>query len=169
MIMIQVNQAQNLPFRGLNSSSFYGAIPEQERSVPSSNLIGQFNWRYDLQIDNIHKLIKIEDNINKLEKDYVMVDKDEVKNFIYNHPFLIPILREAPENIKNIFGKGTILILEIILDSEENYRELFIVIKSKYKSKKARQLMDKLDSKWFLGKINQTKGKLCITEEPYDL
>ncbi|MDI6792264.1 MAG: hypothetical protein QME81_05275 [bacterium] len=93
-------------------------------------------------------------------------DEEEVISFIIKYPFLLSILAEAPSKIYPIFPKDDIALhLELHHDPEEDFEELFVVIKSPYSPEKARKLMDELDETWFLDIINKTKNKFCITEE----
>ncbi|MDI6781100.1 MAG: hypothetical protein QME49_03200 [bacterium] len=98
---------------------------------------------------------------------YKVQSEDEIISFIRKHPFLLPILVDAPVEIYRIFPRDDVkLELELHHDSEEDYDELFVVIKSPYSPQKARKSMDKLDETWFLEIMDRTKNKLCITEEP---
>ncbi|MEK7275276.1 MAG: hypothetical protein AAB296_04935 [Candidatus Desantisbacteria bacterium] len=98
---------------------------------------------------------------------YKVFNEDKVISFLKNYPFLLPILVEAPIEIYRIFPRDDInLELELHHDPEEDYDELFVVIKSPYSPQKARELMDKLDETWFLEIMDRAKNKLCITEEP---
>ena len=112
---------------------------------------------------------KITNDIIDIKKSYLILGSSEVEVFIFNHPFLIDILKEAPDEIKRIFKNKVSTFLEVITDPEENFSQLFIIIRSHFNAKKARQLMDNLDNQWFIGKLKKTKGLLCITEEPYEL
>jgi len=92
---------------------------------------------------------------------------EEIECFLKKYPFLVSVLIEAKQKISSIFGETSKTILELNKDPEEDFEEIFIVIKSSFDSEKARELMDKLDEEWFLKRIDETKGKLNITEE-YD-
>ncbi|MFH1097611.1 MAG: hypothetical protein ABH886_06500 [Candidatus Desantisbacteria bacterium] len=91
----------------------------------------------------------------------------EIIDFIERYDFLLSILMEAPREIYRIFPRDDVkLELELHHDPEEDYDELFVVIKSPYLPLKARELMDRLGDEWFLNIMTQTRNKLCITEEP---
>jgi len=109
---------------------------------------------------------ELADRIRELEHLYIFSNVNEIREFINKHNYIIDILFEGQMRINEIFGNDIEKYLEITIDPEENYKELFIVIRSNYNSKKARKLMDRLDNEWFISRIKQTKGKLCITEEP---
>lgn len=98
---------------------------------------------------------------------YQISNEKEVIPFIRKYPFLLSILAEAPREIYRIFPKDDIALhLELHHDPEEDFEELFVVIKSPYSPEKARKLMDELGEEWFLNIMDQTRNKLCITEEP---
>lgn len=92
---------------------------------------------------------------------------EEVIDFIRRYDFLLPVLIKAPGEIYRIFPRDDInLEFDLHHDPEEDYDELFVVIKSPYAPQKARALMDRLGDEWFLHIMCKTKNKLCITEEP---
>lgn len=97
---------------------------------------------------------------------YKFSNEDDIISFIKKHLFLLPILVDAPREIYCVFPKDDInLELELHHDPEEDFDELFVVIKSPYIPEKARQLMDELGERWFLNIMAQAQNKLCITEE----
>jgi hypothetical protein len=92
-------------------------------------------------------------------------DVEKIRDFIENHEHLIPILNEAKEHVISVFGDCVRIFLELYYDIEEGWEQIFIVIKSPYDSKKALELKLKLGRKWFLARIRDAKGDLCISEE----
>lgn len=100
-----------------------------------------------------------------LKKKYTFINEKEVENFLLRNKELIDILFEAPSKIFEVFGKVP-LYLELHRDPEEDWEELFIVIKTSYNPEKAVSLMDELGEKWFLNIIDKVGNKLCIAEEP---
>jgi hypothetical protein len=93
-------------------------------------------------------------------------EKTAIVSFIVEHSFLLSLLLEAYKHIYRIFGRGVKLQLELNRDPEENFDELFIVIKSSYSAEEAQERLNKLDQVWFLNILNKVQGKLNITEEP---
>ena len=87
---------------------------------------------------------------------------EEVLQFIGLHPYLLPLLSEAPEHIYSIFRRDVELVLELHKDPEEAYDELFVVIKTKRTD--AVELLEKLD-KWFLRIAKDVYNKLNFTVE----
>jgi len=106
------------------------------------------------------------DILDELKGDYEFSNIEEIRNFIMQNNYLVNILNEAPENIYRIFGSGIKLILELQSDPEEEWDELFIVIKSPYTAEKAVALEKKLFDEWFIHIMNKVNNKLNFTEEP---
>lgn len=105
-------------------------------------------------------------DIDLLKEVYFFQQTKEIETYLWNNRFLLDILSEAYKQIINIFGKDIDLQLELHRDYEEDFEELFVVIKSSLKPDQMLVLMDKLDDDWFLGAMDATKGKLNITVEP---
>ena len=107
----------------------------------------------------------LESQIASIEDIYNFANREDIMSFLKTNRFLIKILKEAYENIKTIFGASVYLYLELCADPEEDFEELFIVIKSTHDSEEALHLLDKLDKSWFLRVVDSTQGKLNITVE----
>lgn len=110
-------------------------------------------------------ILKPQKDIRLLEILYNFENPMDVKRFLLTNKSLIEIVFEAHRQIKRIFVEEINLFLELHHDPEEDWEELFIVIKSPYAPIKTRELMDDLDRSWFLDIMDKTQGKLCITEE----
>ena len=104
--------------------------------------------------------------IKKLEKLYTFDNPKEIENFLLTNNYLIDILFSAPDHIERIFGM-VLLHLELHHDPEEGWDELFIVIKTPYKTEEAIRLENRLAEEWFLDRTKETNGKLNIIEEHY--
>lgn len=89
-----------------------------------------------------------------------------IRKFLEENEHLYPILAEAPDKIFSVFGPDAKISLELHRDPEEDWEELFIIIKSPYSTEEATRLEKKLAEEWFLPRLQSTKGKLNITEEP---
>lgn len=85
--------------------------------------------------------------------------------FLLRHKFLIPILSEAPEHIRNIFGYKIKLSLDLDRDPEGEFEELFVVIRTMRPAEEAIDLLGKLDEVWFLKVLPKTRNQLNITVE----
>jgi hypothetical protein len=120
-----------------------------------------------LQQDTL-KSVEIASLIDEIIGMYEISENDDVekiREFIENHDHIIPILKEAKEHIIPVFGDCVRIILELYYDIEEGWEQLFVIIKSPYESKKAIELKIKLGREWFLARIRDAKGDLCISEE----
>lgn len=104
-------------------------------------------------------------DIKLLKKYYVIEDEDEFRNFFITHKELLDILLEAPKWIKKIFGDSVKVHLRVYFDPEEDYEELFIVIKTSLSPEGALNLLNILDEEWFIEVVDRTGGYLNITEE----
>jgi hypothetical protein len=98
--------------------------------------------------------------------DYIFVDKEKILDFLFANSDLIPILLEAPKYIYEIFGQNVPIYLELYSDPEEEWDELFIVIKSPYSAEEAIELEKKLFDEWFVNIIDKVNNRLNFTEKP---
>ena len=105
------------------------------------------------------------DILDELKGAYEFSNIEEIRNFIMQNNYLINILNEAPENIYRIFDRRIKLILELRSDPEEEWDELFIVIKSPYTAEKTVALGKKLFYEWFIHIMNKVNDKLNFIEE----
>jgi len=144
-------------------------------SKPSLNLLEKFDKEWWLKVDfEIRSIITVYNNCNgKFNRsnnmnmiNYVFVDKEKIIDFLFANSDLIPILLEAPKYIYEIFGQNVPIYLELYSDPEEEWDELFIVIKSPYSAKKAIELEKKLFDEWFVNIVNKVNNRLNFTEEP---
>jgi len=103
--------------------------------------------------------------IDNLETKYIFMNPEEIKMFLLSNTDLIGILIDAPEHIRRIFGEVPIY-LKLTHDPEENWDELFIVIKTSYSPEKAVELENKLFDEWFINVIDKVNTRLNFTEEP---
>ena len=93
-------------------------------------------------------------------------ERARIQAFLEEHPFLYPIVKEAKEHIASVFGHEARVCLELEHDPEEGWDELFVVVRSRCSAEEAIRLENKLMDEWFLDRMNDTKGKLSIVEEP---
>lgn len=110
--------------------------------------------------------LKILNDIAIVKKQYLIKEENELILFLVKNDFLNNILIEAKSKVINKFGQNIELFLEVHKDYEENYEELFIVIKAFMSPGEMLILLNELDEEWFLNIMDSTKGKLNITVEP---
>ncbi len=103
--------------------------------------------------------------VGYLEAEYIFKNPDDIKVFLIANEELIEILFSAPQYIHKIFGDVPVY-LELHHDPEEEWEELFIIIKTDYSPEKAVELEDRLYEEWFVKVLDKVKGKLNFTEEP---
>lgn len=90
-----------------------------------------------------------------------------VRSFINVHPFLVPLLHEAPAVIERYFGLGVPLSLEIFQPVDDPaHAELFLLIRWAGSPEDAHRRMDALDQDWWLDAAVAARGVMNIDLEP---
>jgi hypothetical protein len=157
------------------SSLFYNAKGIIERIISRVDVPNYSGPKFDTSLTYFNSIIfdnsttiglERKDILDDLKRAYEFSNIEEIRNFIMQNNYLVNILNEAPENIYRIFGRGIKLILELQSDPEEEWDELFIVIKSPYTAEKAVALERELFDEWFVHIIDKVSNKLNFTEEP---
>ncbi|MEK7702400.1 MAG: hypothetical protein AAB317_00365 [Nitrospirota bacterium] len=110
-------------------------------------------------------VLELQRLIMELKCDYIFDNPMAVNRFLVENDYLLAILFEAPGYIQDIFGPVPIH-LELHRDPEEDWEELFIVIKSPYSAAEAVRRERQLAQAWFLKRMKDTRGNLNFTEEP---
>src|SRR5690349_12582992 len=88
--------------------------------------------------------------IEQLDQIYTIRDREEVLSFLEEHPFLLPVLLEAPERIKPYFGEAA-LFLKINLDPEDTYFDsVVLVIETNFTAEDAFNRSNQLADAWEL-------------------
>jgi hypothetical protein len=101
------------------------------------------------------------DNLGEYQFESEAVRK-QVLNFVGEHPFLRPLLVEAPGFIEKYFS-GSKLFLKVFTDPEAvGKHHLVIFIATKYGSKETLERLDQLDEAWWLAALDKAQGKLSI-------
>lgn len=106
--------------------------------------------------------------IKNLDFFYNFEDYENVYKFLLDNKDLITVLESSIEEIRNIFGNSQVF-LEIDNDPEEEFEELFIVIKSNFDANKVIELKEKFFYNWFVKIIDKVGNRLNFTVEPYEL
>jgi hypothetical protein len=103
--------------------------------------------------------------LRELEQLYTLRKPQEVINFIGENAFLIPLLKNAPEQIRQYFP-GAPLFLELFIDYDNlSYRNLTLWIGSKYSAIESNTRLDALIDNWWLDAILDGDYKLSINVE----
>ena len=104
--------------------------------------------------------------MRSLERLYQFRRREEVLQYLADHRFLDPLLRETHGKIAEYFGPSPEVILEVVTDPEaEDDRELFAFIRTDLPPEEALRRLERLDQEWWLGEADQAEGKLCIHVE----
>lgn len=103
--------------------------------------------------------------IKDLETIYFFENYNDIMQFLRSNLDLVPLLVEAPIYIYHIFG-GVPIYLELHSDPEENWDELFIVIKTALPAEEAVKREMQLFDLWFSNVIRKVGNRLNYTEEP---
>ncbi|HXF05947.1 MAG TPA: hypothetical protein VNM72_11105 [Blastocatellia bacterium] len=110
--------------------------------------------------------ITIEPALQSLSQLYTFRRSEEVAEFLQEHPFLVPLLREAHGKIAEYFGPSPDVVLEVVTDPEaENDRELFAFIRISLPPDEALSKLDRLDQEWWLDASDRAENQLCIDVE----
>lgn len=110
--------------------------------------------------ESLSTFYSLEKNMRLLQGFYLLREPDILVNFLREHSYLVEILLEGFFKIGDVFGPTPSLELELHIDPEENYEEVFALIRTYQAPEEALRLLNKLDEEWFLNVIGRTKGKL---------
>jgi len=106
------------------------------------------------------------EQIDSLERLYALRKREEVVDFLSDHPFLVPLLQDADGQIETYFGSYSQLILEVVTDPEAvEDRELVLFIQTELPPAEALDSLHRLDRHWWLEASRVSRGKLCIHVE----
>ncbi len=103
----------------------------------------------------------------EIEKSYTLRNSAQVLEFIDKYPFLVPLLREAPEKINQYFP-GDPLVLEVVIDPESESSDdgkLVLLITTKIDDEQSEELLGELDYFWWLKVACHSQCKLFIDLE----
>ena len=80
------------------------------------------------------------------------------------HPEVVSLLSEGPEAIRPVFG-AVRPVLELVVDPEEDWEELFIVIPTSGSTDQALQQLKQLEASWFTEAARRAKFSVNVTVE----
>jgi len=121
------------------------------------NVYTQLNRMKELGIDSVS------DRIKELEKDYILLNKEEIEPFFLVNRDLFPILQEAPGHVYEVFGKNVSIYLELSHDPEIEDDKLVATIKCPCSVEKSLKLEEKF-YEWFMDYYVETDKLLFIVE-----
>ena len=104
--------------------------------------------------------------LERLEWLYILRRRPEVIKFIVDNLFVLPLLQEAHEQIRNYFGKSAQIVLELnVLAEVAGDQELVIFIRTDLSPYEAFKKLEQLDEEWWLDAPTNAREKLCIDLE----
>lgn len=108
-----------------------------------------------------------QDGFATIEDDYELLDPSSVREFLRANDFLVDLLLEAKNEIGARFGSDARLLLDVEADpeAEEAVRELVLLIETSLDRKRARELLESLDSEWWLEALPAARHRLTIDLE----
>ena len=104
-------------------------------------------------------------DVEELERWYSLRKPVEVKRFLSDHAFLLPILVAAYDTIVSYFAPLH-LALEVITEpesSDDQQLVLFVVVQ--LTSAEAFATLQRFDNEWWLDAMDEARGSLCISLE----
>lgn len=140
-------------------------VPELTKDLSDSYELLDKLSRLWKDVDELPLTLNYEEKIANLKAQFIITKPDQIRNFLLGNNYLLDILAEAPSIIWKVFGRVPIY-LEIDRDPEEGWEEMFITIRSPFPAQKAIKLESQLRKEWFLSRIEDTRGKLNIIEQP---
>lgn len=123
-------------------------------------------------VNDVAKLIDREihaktlEQINVLAREYEIRNPSKVAEFLSENLFLLDLLKEIPEHIRNYFGDEQNLKLEFFFDPEDaDYHRLSIGIPTRTKLEKSLLLLKEFDENWWFANERKSRSKILIDLE----
>lgn len=102
------------------------------------------------------------EQIESLDTRYIFRDRSAVLEFLDTHPFLVPLLIEAHEQLAFFFTSFT-GYLEVRIDPEDfTDVQLFLFIKTNLSQEENRSRLNQFDQGWWLDAADRAQDKVCI-------
>ena len=118
------------------------------------------------QIEELKREPSIITQIESLQKLYIFKNPREIRNFLLQDITLIEHLLDGYLAIMKVFQTGEKLELEYVIDAEENWDALTIIIPSHLPIKQIIRLERELFENWFVYIIDQVGNKLNYITKP---
>lgn len=104
-------------------------------------------------------------DIQALEQLYTVRGRIEVLEFLDKHPFLVPVLLEAPDKIYHYFPDSQ-LFLEVVPDAEIiNWVLLVLSVLIKLDPYDAVKRLNQMDMDWWVHTPYEVRKNVCILPE----
>ena len=104
-----------------------------------------------------------------LDRLFVLADYMEVRNFVFLHPWLAPLLIEAAREVALHFPESAAApSLQVVVDPEETQdnAQLVLWIRTDLPPESALANLRNLDVDWWLRVASIAEGKLCLMLAP---
>ncbi|MDB9513808.1 hypothetical protein PN499_21660 [Kamptonema animale CS-326] len=105
--------------------------------------------------------------IEQIEKLYTLRERSEGLKFLDNHPFLVPVLLQAPDKIRDYFPDN-LLILDMAIDPESSSPDddkLVLLIATDIDADDSVDRLWELDNAWWLNAGRRSQHKMFIDLE----
>ena len=91
-------------------------------------------------------------------------DSPEVRAFLDDHPFLLPLLERVGPAVRRFFGPDAVVSLTVDHDREAAAnQELHAVVETGWPAADALSRLATFDDQWWLDELPAARGKLSIT------
>lgn len=103
------------------------------------------------------------DGLGEVERRYVFEEPEELRTFLEQHPYLIPLLAEARTPIARLFGPTATVRLELLIDPDSSGPEsdaLYGIIHSSLDVDAALDALQAFGDQWWLEEIPRAHGYL---------
>lgn len=100
------------------------------------------------------------------EEQFVLRDADwgSLYSYLIGHGEVIPVLLEAPDAIRRVFGEVRPM-LDLIEEPEEEWTQLFLVVPSREPVPQALERLRRLDHAWFADAARRARFAINVTIE----
>lgn len=98
-------------------------------------------------------------DIESLKRFYVFREPTEVLEFLEKHPFLVPLLLEAPARIRQYFPDSP-LFLQYVPDPESDDEKLVAYIATNLAPEEAIDTLEQFDDNWWVDVEERAQDKM---------
>ena len=92
---------------------------------------------------------------------YSFGQASDVYGFIEDHSSVLPVLTDAPTQIRKVFG-AVPLKLELFVEPESGSKSLMLLVGADLAPRESLACLRKLDDAWWLEAMVGAKGKVCL-------
>jgi hypothetical protein len=102
--------------------------------------------------DNLNYTLALYNNL------YTLVNPTDIREFLKNNKYLIPLISEAYHKLQVFFPPSTVF-MEVLQN------EMVISVGTSLSANEAKNKLDEFDERWWLNECIKSNAKLCITVE----